>query len=79
MIVDQFGVFLEDLVLASLGGMLQLVDGFGVEQVKFTLASPLVFTTSPQIAVRYLLGVVEIREAVTQCHLFGDDVESDSA
>jgi hypothetical protein len=58
MVVYELGVFLENLVLAGSGGVLQFVHGFGVEDVIFTLSSPLVFAAGPEIAMRYLSRVL---------------------
>ncbi len=52
LVVDQPGVFLEDVVAARPGGVLQLEDGLRVEQVRLTLAAPLVLAADRQLAVR---------------------------
>ena len=55
--------------------MLQAVHGFGIEQVELAFPSPLVLAASPQISVGYFFRVVEMRETVSQCHLFGKNGE----
>ena len=42
LVVDQFGVFLKHLVASQPAGNLQFVDRLRIEQVKFTVAAPLV-------------------------------------
>jgi hypothetical protein len=56
LVVDQLRVLLEDLVALGAGGVLQLEDGLGVEQVVLALAAPLVLAADPQVAVGGLLG-----------------------
>ena len=48
LLVDHLRVFLEDVVAARLGGMLQAEDRLRVEQVVFPVASPLVLATFVQ-------------------------------
>ena len=51
LIVDQAGVFLKDVVAFGPCGVLQFEDRFGIEEVVFAFATPLVFTTQIEIAV----------------------------
>ena len=59
--------------------MLQLEDGFGVEEVIFTLATPLVLATSWQRPVGKLACVVRVRDTVTRSDLAGDAVQANPA
>ncbi len=51
LVVDQRRVLLEDLVPAAAGGVLQLEDRLGAEQVRLAVAAPLVFPAGVQAAV----------------------------
>ncbi len=49
LVVDHACVLLEDVVTASLGGMLEPEDRLGVEQVEFALAPPLVLAALQEL------------------------------
>ena len=51
MIVDQLGVLTEDVFAAGPRGVLQLEDGFGVEKVILTFATPLVLAAIEEVSM----------------------------
>ena len=59
--------------------MLQFEDGLGVEQVVLALAAPLVLATHLELAVRPLVGPVQVGQRMPGRHVVGDVVEIDSA
>src|ERR1035437_2222947 len=78
LVVDQFRVFLEQLVAAEAAGDLQLVDGLRVEQVEFAVAAPLVLATgvkSRRVGIDRAIGK---RLAVAGQRLFGQHVQADT-
>ena len=79
LIVDETGVLLEDVVSLRAGRVLQLEDGFRVEQVVFAFASPLVLATEFQLAMRATLRVARIRDRVSRRHFGGDLVQTNTA
>ena len=78
LVVDQRGVLLEDVVAARSRGVLQLVDGLGVEQVHLALAAPLVLATEFELTVGPLAGPLGVRGEVTGGHLGSHLVEADA-
>ena len=79
LVVDQRRVLLEDVVALRAGGVLQLEDRLGVEEVVLALAAPLVLAADLEVAVGALLGPVEVGEAVAGRDLGGELVEADAA
>ncbi len=79
LVVDGAGVLLEDLVALGPGGVLELEDGVGVEQVVLAFAAPLVLTADGQLAVGLLGWSVGEGHGVALRHLAGDLVEPDAA
>ena len=79
LVVDGAGVLLEDLVALGAGGVLELEDGVGVEQVVLALAAPLVLPAHGQLAVGLLGGSVGEGHGVALGHLPGHLVEPDAA
>ena len=79
LVVDQPGVLLEHLVLPGAGGVLQLEHRVGVEQVILALAAPLVFAADLELAMRPLVGPVEVGQRVPGRDVGGDVVEIDTA
>ncbi len=79
LVVDERGVLLEDVVAAAAGGVLELVDGLGVEQVVLALAAPLVLAADLEGAVGPLGGVGRERQPVALGDLLGELVEADAA
>ena len=59
--------------------MLQLEHGVGVEQVVLALAAPLVLAADLELAVRTLVGAVQVGQRVAGGHVVGDVVEVDAA
>ena len=79
LVVDQPGVLLEDRVLAGAGGVLQLEHRVRVEQVVLALAAPLVLAADLELAVRPLVGPVQVGQRVPGRDVGGDVVEVDAA
>ena len=79
LVVDQTRVLLEDLVLAGAGGVLQPEDRLRVEQVVLALTAPLVIATHLELAVRALVGPVQIRQLMPGGDVGGDVVQGDPA
>ncbi len=77
-LVDGGGVFAEDVFALGPGGVLQLEDGLGVEQVGLAVAAPLVLPADLQAAERELGDVVGVGAGVTSGHLGGEHVEPDA-
>ena len=79
LVVDQLGVLLEDRVLPGARGVLQLEHRVRVEQVVLALAAPLVLAADLELAVRALVGPVQVRQRVAGGDVVGDVVEVDAA
>ena len=79
LLVDHRRVLLEHLVAAAAGGVLELEDGLGVEEVVLALAAPLVLAADLELAVGPLLGAVGVGGAVTGGDLGRELVEADAA
>ena len=79
LVVDELGVLLEDRVLPGAGGVLQLEHRVRVEQVVLALAAPLVLAAHLELAVRALVGTVQVGERVPGGDVGGDVVEADAA
>ena len=45
LVIDRFGVLLKHVVPTRTRGVLQLVNSLGIEEMMFTFATPLIFTT----------------------------------
>ena len=73
------GVLLEDGVLLRAGGVLELEDGLGVEEVVLPLAPPLVLPAHLELPVRPLGGPALVGHAVPGGHLGGQHREADAA
>ena len=59
--------------------MLQLEHRVRVEQVVLALAAPLVLAAHLELAVRPLVGTIQVRERVPDGDVVGDVVEVDAA
>ena len=59
--------------------MLQLEDGFGIEQVEFTFPTPLIFTTDFESAVGSFFRAPRVGNGVTHRNGRCNDIESDTA
>ncbi len=79
LVVDQPGVLLEDRVLAGAGRVLQLEHRVRVEQVVLALAAPLILAADLELAVRPLVGAVQVSQRMPGRHVVGDVVEVDAA
>ena len=79
LVVDHGGVLLEDVVPAGAGGVLQLEDGLGVEEVVLALAAPLVLAADLEVAMGPLVGSRAWAAGVAAGPPRGDRVESDAA
>ena len=78
LIVDCGRVFLENVVPLGPGGVLELEDGVGVEQVVFTLAAPLILAARIECSVGPG-GALVICHGMAGGDLVGDLVETDTA
>ena len=74
LVVDQRRVFLENLVVVGARRELQLVDCFGVEQVVFAVAPPLILPAGIQRCA--VDGAGRKRVPVPQADFFGYDVDA---
>ena len=79
LVVDERGVLLEDVVPPGAGGVLELEDRLGVEEVVLALAAPLVLAAGLEVAVGPLLGPARVGDGVAQADLLGELVEADAA
>ena len=79
LVVDETGVLLEDLVLPGAGGVLQLEDRLGVEEVILALPAPLVVPTHLEFAMRAFVRPVQVGQPVAGGHVGGDVVQGDPA
>ena len=79
LLVDHLRVLLEDLVLAAAGGVLQLEDGLGVEEVVLPLSPPLVLAAGLELAVGALGRAGRGTPSGAGRDLVGDLVETDAA
>src|SRR6185295_17216603 len=78
LVVDQRRVLLEDVVSLRTGRVLQLEHGLGIEEVHFTLASPLVLAAELQLAVCPLGWSRWMGDLVTGGNLGSNLVETDA-
>ena len=79
LVVHQAGVLLEDLVAAAPGRVLQLEHGLRVEQVRLTLAAPLVVTAGLQPPVVQVAAAGREGPGVPGRGLGGQHAEADAA
>ncbi len=79
LVVHQVGVFLEDLVPAAPGRVLQLEHGLRVEQVRLTLTTPLVVTAGLQPPVIEVGAPGREGPGVPGRDLGGQHLEADTA
>src|SRR5436190_16864488 len=78
LIVDEFGVFLKDVVTLGARGVLELEHRLRIEEVVLAFAPPLILTTEVQVAVRAFDRAIGVGDAVASGDLLGDLVQTDA-
>ena len=77
-VIDLSRVFAEHVFALRPGGVLELEDGLGVEQVRLALAAPLVLAADLEGAVGELGRVVGVGAGMAGRHLGRNHVEPDA-
>ena len=72
------GILLEQVVVATLGRLLQEENRLGIIEMILACATPLVVAAGAQIAVRTARPLVRVGHTVPDRHFFGDFIEAGS-
>ena len=73
------GVFLEDIVAARAGGVLQTEDRLRIEEVILPFSAPLIFAPFAQLSVRSLGAVLGKGDLMAARHFFGKVLVADAS
>ena len=78
LLVYRSGVFLEDVVAARAGGVLQTEDRLRIEEVILPFSAPLIFASFAQLSVRPLGAVLGKGDFMAARHFFGKMLVADA-
>ena len=78
LLVYRGGVFLEDVVAARAGGVLQTEDRLRIEEVILPFSAPLIFASFAQLSVRPLGAVLGKGDFMAARHFFGKMLVADA-